>query len=252
MPLVKALLAQILATAAVFLLVRAGLLAAPPGVLVLAQGALAAFVALGLRSERWWLPIHLAFAPAVLAALHLDLPPALYLAAFALCALVFWSSYRTRVPLYLSNRDTVAALARLLAGRAPGRLLDIGSGTGSLVVPLARQLGAWQVTGIESAPLPYLLARWRARACPNLDIRRGDFFAADWQGYDVVYAFLSPVPMSAVWRKACAELRAGSLVVSNSFAVEEASPEAVIEVGDRAGTRLLCYRPSSRKVRKGR
>jgi hypothetical protein len=32
-----------------------------------------------------------------------------------------------------------------------------------------------------------------------------------------VYAFLSPVPMAEVWRKASTELRPGALLVSNSF-----------------------------------
>jgi hypothetical protein len=49
-----------------------------------------------------------------------------------------------------------------------------------------------------------------------------------------VYAFLSPVPMAEVWRKASTELRPGALLVSNSFPVEGVEPEQVIEVDDRA------------------
>jgi hypothetical protein len=59
-----------------------------------------------------------------------------------------------------------------------------------------------------------------------------------------VYAFLSPVPMAEVWRKATEELRPGSLLVSNSFPVEGVTPDAVIEVPDRRRTRLYLYRPA--------
>jgi hypothetical protein len=71
-------------------------------------------------------------------------------------------------------------------------------------------------------------------------------FAHDWQHYDLVYAFLSPVPMAAVWRKARAELRPGSLLVSNSFPLPEREPDALIEVGDRRRTVLYVYRIGDR------
>ncbi len=61
-----------------------------------------------------------------------------------------------------------------------------------------------------------------------------------------MYAFLSPVPMPAVWAKAIAEMRPGSLLVSNSFEVPGHEADAVIEVGDRRGTRLFLYRMRAR------
>ena len=65
---------------------------------------------------------------------------------------------------------------------------------------------------------------------------------ADLAGYDVVYAFLSPAPMPALGEKAKREMRPGSLLVSNSFAVPEVSPERVIELDDARQTLLYCYR----------
>ena len=41
-----------------------------------------------------------------------------------------------------------------------------------------------------------------------------------------------------VWRKACAELQPGALLVSNSFPVEGIEPYKVVEVDDRRRTRL--------------
>lgn len=253
MPIAKALTCQLLALAAVALALRMGLLGA--GSLwpaALSQGLVATGLAWTMRAERWWLPIHLLFLPAVLAASAIGLDPRWYLAAFILSALVFWSTYRTRVPLFLTNRTTVAAISRELERRPSGRLLDLGSGTGSLLRPLARLHPGWRILGVEAAPLPHWLARWMSRGLDNLELRRGDFFDVDWAEFDVVYAFLSPVPMPRVWAKACAEMKPGALLISNSFPAPEARPQRVVTVEDRRGTRLYVYRPGSGKARKGR
>ncbi|MCB1909449.1 MAG: class I SAM-dependent methyltransferase [Rhodocyclaceae bacterium] len=253
MPLVKALAAQLVACLLAALAIKTGVVPLRPiWQAALAQGMLACGIAAALRSERWWLPIHLGFVPALALAQRLDLHPLWYLAAFVLTALVFWSSYRTRVPLYLSNRRTADAIAELLASRGPGRMLDIGSGTGGFLSILATRLPEWRFTGIESSPLPYLMSRWRSRAGANAIFLRGDFFAADWHEFDVVYAFLSPVPMARVWSKACAEMPPDGVLVSNSFEIPGVRPYRRIAVADRRGTELLLYRPSSGKRRTGR
>jgi hypothetical protein len=55
--------------------------------------------------------------------------------------------------------------------------------------------------------------------------------------------------MSAVWQKASREMPAGSMLVSNSFAIPGQEPERIIEVDDRRGTRLLVYRIKPAKAR---
>lgn len=243
-PAVKALLAQFAGIAIAFAAGRSGLL--PTGIwpLVAVQAIAAAGVATLLRSARWWRWIHLGFMPLVAGMLALHIPPGWYLAAFVGLALVFWSSFRTQVPLYLSNPRTAEAVAGLLRRDRPPYLLDLGSGTGALLRPLARLRPDCRCEGVESAPAPYLLSRFLARDLHNIALARGDFFKMPWTGYDVVYAFLSPVPMPAVWNKARAELSPGAMLVSNSFPVEGVPPERIIEVPDRRSTRLYCYLPA--------
>lgn len=245
-PALKALLAQSAGLAGTFLLARSGVLSGlwP---LVGAQAALAALIAVLLRSERWWLPIHLGFLPLVVAAHRLALHPGWYLLAFIVLALTYWTSFRSQVPLYLSNRDTARAVLGLLPA-GPARVLDIGAGTGSLLRPLARSRPDCQFTGVELAPGSWLLGRLLTRRLANLQWRRGDLFAEPWGDYDVVYAFLSPVPMAAVWNKAQAEMRPGSVLLSNSFPVPGCEPAFVVEVGDRRRTRLYAYRVEQAKA----
>jgi hypothetical protein len=240
-PALKALVAQLLGG------IAAGLALAFPGMALdglafaLAQGVLAALAAAALRSAPWWLPIHLAFVPALVAAARLSIAPAWYLGAFAALLLVYWSSFRTQVPLYLSNRATAAALLALLPDDQPAAVVDLGSGTGGLLRHLAAARPDCRFLGIETAPLPLLVSRRPPRHA-NLSLRWGDFWHESLAAYDVVYAFLSPVPMARLWHKARSEMRPGTLLVSNSFAVPDAAPTQVVEVADRRRTRLYCYR----------
>ncbi|WP_407278868.1 class I SAM-dependent methyltransferase [Aromatoleum evansii] len=249
-PALKALFAQLAGWACAILLTRAGWL--PPGIWALAgtQALCAMVAAVAMRSARWWLLIHAAFAPLLVVAGRADIAPAWYLAAFMLLLLVFWTSFRTQVPLYLSNHTTIGALAALLPAGRPVRVLDLGSGTGSLLRGLARLRPDGRFDGVEAAPAPWLLSRLLGRAADRISVRRGDFFAESWAPYDLVYAFLSPVPMARVWHKAEQELAPGALVVSNSFPIPGRRPDEVVEVGDGRATRLYVYRVTDRRASK--
>ncbi|MCL2645314.1 MAG: class I SAM-dependent methyltransferase, partial [Betaproteobacteria bacterium] len=167
-------------------------------------------------------------------------PPVVWLAVFAVFALIFWSSYRTQVPLFLTNQQTARAVAGLLP---PGHaeVFDAGCGTGSFLLTFAQQRPDARLTGIENAPAPFALARLRARKHPAITVIQGNLFALPWTGYDLVYVFLSPVPMRDVWEKARREMKPGSLLVSNSFGIPGIEPNLVIEVADRRQTRLLVF-----------
>jgi SAM-dependent methyltransferase len=206
------------------------------------EGLCAAAIGAALRLPRWWLPINLLFVPAAFALLTLQLPAEVYLAGFGVLVLLNAASACGRVPLFLSTRQAAAVLTTLLPRRAGCRVLDLGSGTGSLLANLARVRPEGCYTGIELAPVPFLIGRLRARGNRALRMRWGDFWHQDLSGYDVVYAYLSPAPMARLWQKARAEMRAGSLFVSNDFAVPGVAPAAAIAVGDRMRSTLYVWR----------
>ncbi|WP_172600004.1 class I SAM-dependent methyltransferase [Sulfuricystis multivorans] len=247
-PLKGALLAQLGGAAATFLFV-AGLSRLSsadflriPLLIALLQGGLAAMIALKLKAPRWWIPIHLVFMPLVVLVHGLDIAPGWFLAAFVLLLLVFWRTDASRVPLYLTNRATADALLELLPA-VPCHILDLGCGDGGLLRRLALARPDCLFTGIEHAPLTWLVARLRCAGLPNVTILRRDFWTVSFGGHAVVYAFLSPAPMPRLWVKAQREMSPGALLVSNSFAVPEQPADATIEVADRRNTRLFLYHP---------
>lgn len=243
MPTLKALLAQAFGWLAVIALLSAGTLPADSLLgLALFQGGLAAGAALLLKCDPWWLAIHLGFAPALVLASRLDIQPGWFLGAFLLLALVYWSSFRTQVPLYLTNRPTARALEDIVRQEGARSFADLGCGSGGVLRHLARALPECGFLGIESAPLPWLVARMITRTEPNCVILRDDFWRHSLSGVDVVYAFLSPVPMPRLAEKALAEMKPGSLLVSNSFPIPDLVADETRVVSDRRKTRLFLYR----------
>lgn len=203
---------------------------------VLVQGVLAALLGEAVRLPRWWLPINGFFVPAIFWGQRLALDPAWFLAAFVLLLSLYWTTYRTRVPLFLSNRNTCERLSSLLPTGAKSRLLDLGCGFGGVLLAVHRLKPEAILVGRELAPLPAWIARTRLRNVAGADVRRGDFWREDLSHYDLVYAFLSPEPMSKLWAKARAEMQPGSLFVSNTFGVDETAPDLTL---DASGKRPL-------------
>ena len=207
--------------------------------LPIACGLLAAVIGLPLGLRRGWLVLQAVLPAAVDQAMRLDLPAWVYLALFALLLLVFRNSAIGRVPLYLTNRRTHAALAGLLPDR-PLSFIDLGCGLGGVVMRLGRIRPDGRFLGVESAPLPFVASWLRRRlfGTANTTIVYGDFWNRSLTPYDAVYCFLSPVPMAALYRKAKAEMKPGSLLISNSFVVPDVPADRVIEVDDGRCTRL--------------
>jgi hypothetical protein len=242
-PIVPALLLQLLAAAIIVFALRVSGIGAPPWLAALASGALAALCSRFVGQERWWAYIHLLLAPAAVLLFTLQLNPWIYLFVFIALLLVYWSTFRTRVPLYLSGPRVWQAVQALLPPAHPDRTLrviDLGSGLGGLLLCLGAARSDAQFHGVELAPLPMLISRLRIaqRGLRNCSIRWGSFWPLDLHDYDVVFAFLSPVPMSELWRKASTEMHRGSLFISSSFDVPGQEAPRIVTVDDARGTRL--------------
>jgi SAM-dependent methyltransferase len=209
----------------------------------LLQGIIAAIIGHRFGMAVWWLPLHLLFAPALVTALAFALPPLWFFGGFVLLALVYGKTYQTQVPFYLSSRAAARTTALLLPEQQGFSFLDVGSGCGGLLRHLGKVRPDGNYHGVEAAPLPYLLGKcrnfFRATGCR---VSWGDFWNRDFAPYDVVYAYLSPVPMAALWRKAHAEMRPGSIFISNSFAVPGVTPDLLLELDDFEGSRLHVWR----------
>lgn len=165
----------------------------------------------------WWRPV-LLIAP-LATVLSFTINPWWFFGLSVVLIALQWNAIFTRIPLYRSDRIVGESLSRYMILHQYQSLLDIGCGDGRLVMHLAKLHPERQFVGIESAPVLYLVARWRCRNLSNCEIRFGDFWKISWTPFDVVFAFLSPEPMLWVWRKAERDMRRESALLSLAFTV---------------------------------
>ncbi len=215
-----------------------------PLLFALLCGTLAAALSRIAGLERWWLYIQFSFAPALVLMLALDIPPGFFLAAFLIMLVVYWSTFRTQVPLYLSSNKVWQALESKLPTDKPFTFIDLGSGIGGVLTHLAQTHPQGSYHGVEAAPLPFIWSWLRIRfgGYRQCTVHWGSLWDCDLSQYDVVFAYLSPVPMEALWNKARQQMHPGSLFISNTFAVPEHPPQESISVDDLHHSTLYLWR----------
>jgi len=209
----------------------------------LVQGLSAGLISYSMRMPVWWVPIHLAFIPLAITTLALNISSTWFLAFFLCLLLIYGKTYKTQVPLYLSSKSVNHALETLLPERGQFSFVDLGSGCGGLVRNLANTRRNGVFHGIESAPLPFLISKLRSLFCASTcQVFWGDFWKYDFSKYDVVYAYLSPVPMASLWHKATKEMRPGSLLISNTFMIPGITPYKSIQLDDFSNSTLYLWK----------
>ncbi len=236
-PALIAVLAHLPGVLCIVILTAYGLQLTLPG-MILIVSLCAALLAWYWRLPLWWRYINLFFLPMVGFALYLQnqtfaIDPNWYLAGFLILVLTSIGAVRTRVPLYLSSPRAAHELARRLPPN--GQLIDLGCGLGGPLVVTHKKRPDARLTGIEAAPLNWLIAKLRLKICgAKADIRLGNLWTANLAHYDIVYAYLSPAPMARLWDKALLEMKTGSLFISNSFSVEGVDtsfdPDEIIDI----------------------
>jgi len=246
-PAVIALVLQAGAFAITFTAVR--LTHTQPSVMTFALlcGGLAACLSYVTKLASWWLIIQFLFLPAAVLLLQVAIPPIWFLGLFLLLLVVYWSTFRTQVPLYLSSDKVWLALAGLLPKQHKGQtfaFIDLGCGLGGVLTYLSRIRPDGCYHGVELAPLPFVWSWLRIRlgGRKNCRVERRSLWDCHLHDYDVVFAYLSPVPMAQLWHKAQAEMRPGSVFISSTFEVPEQTPAETLKINDWQGTTLLIWR----------
>lgn len=142
-----------------------------------------------------------------------------------------------------------AALFQALP-KVEGEIVDLGSGWGTLVFPLAKAFPECQITGYETSPIPFALSLLRQMLQPrsNLLIKREDLFSAPLENAALVVCYLYPKAMKKLQSKFERELKEGAIVISHTFALPDWQPSKVIEVQDLYRTKIYIY--SFKKAKK--
>ena len=165
-----------------------------------------------------------------------------WLMPLVLLALVYPLNAWRDAPLFPTPAGALAGLAQAAPLAANARVLDAGCGLGAGLRELHREYPLAEVQGLEwSWPLRLLCAL----RCRFARVRRGDIWAADWSGFELVYLFQRPESLPRAVDKAQRELRPGAWLVSLEFNAKGVAPTKVLECAD--GRRLWLYQVPFRK-----
>ena len=203
--------------------------------IVIMQSLLAATFSYFINMAVWWRWIHLCFPITALAMMHWQLPNTFYLAGFVITLSLFWTTFRSQVPFFPSRPSVWKEVSQLMPKDKKIRLIDIGSGLGDMSMYIAKVRPDSLVEGIEIAPLPWLISVVRARFnSPKARFKLGDYRALNFKDYDIIFAYLSPAAMLALWAKATKEMKTGSLLISLEFEIPGVSPSMKIAANENS------------------
>jgi hypothetical protein len=214
--------------------------------MVVLQAVLAASLAKWIGMATWWRWIHFFFPITASIMLMFQVPNELYLIGFMVTLSMFWTTFRTQVPYYPSRLNTwekVSSMTHQYEAEQShaARIIDIGSGLGGFSMHLAKMHPNTTVEGIEVAPLPWLTSRISALIKRSgATFKLGDYQKLDFAQYDIIFAYLSPAAMEALWLKSSQEMGQGCLLISLEFQVPDATPTQHI-LGDGTSPDIYVY-----------
>ena len=204
--------------------------------LIIGQGLLAALITYCLSLPYWWILINAGFPLLIFYATALHFPALVYLAALVGLLISYGVVFLTRVPYYPSHQAVREWVESWLPQESEQHFLDIGSGLGGLCFQIAKHRPSCHVVGIEIAPLLWFFSRLRAKLQrKSCQFIYGDYQQHDLQQYHIVFAYLSPAAMPALWQQACLQMRPNSLLISCEFMCPEQSILPVYSSCQRGG-----------------
>lgn len=139
-----------------------------------------------------------------------------------------WAIEWLRDHLTLTDRDVV---------------VELGCGSAPVLASLGAKFPGTTFIGIEIQWWPFLLAKWRTRRLPNVEIRHANFLKVDLSSATLIYGFFITVMMPKVAKLLEAQLHLGVPVISFGFALPGWTAEReVANPGSGHGSKIRFYR----------
>lgn len=203
--------------------------------LLLFHSSLSLFISLLLKFEWWWSVIAFFFPISIALGLYLQIPSVLSLVIFLFLFFVFGTTFTTRVPYFPSHSSLSERLLEVFPDKEKLRLLDAGSGFGGLIIDLSEARPGWELTGVEISLCPWLFSFLRSKILrrQNVKFQFGSYEYLNFEKFDVVFVYLSPVVMSEIWKKVQYEMVPGSIFMSYEFPIDGVSPSFEIQLNER-------------------
>lgn len=143
-----------------------------------------------------------------------------------------------------SSKKAKDALFALLPSVIDGDIFELGAGWGTLALPLARQFPTQRIIAYELSWIPFVITWIRARGArlSNLSVSRSDFYTVPCHSAGLIVCYLYPEAMRMLKPKFEKELRPGTWIASNTFAIPGWKPHKILEINDLYKTKVYLYK----------
>lgn len=161
---------------------------------------------------------------------------------WAILSIVFWSLKNGIVPMP-SSFKAKSCLLKTLPKITEGKIYELGSGWGTLAFPISNKYPDSQVIGYETSTIPYAISCGLKRVypSPNLTFIKKDFFKISLDDAALIVCYLYPEAMRVLKTKFEDELKPGTWIISNTFAIPGWAAEQIFEVNDIYRTKIYLY-----------
>ncbi|MDD4556026.1 MAG: class I SAM-dependent methyltransferase [Alphaproteobacteria bacterium] len=93
--------------------------------------------------------------------------------------------------------------------------LDAGSGTGTIIIPLAKKFPQHKFVGIEWTFYPYFISKLKSGNLKNIELIHGDMFKSNFKEVDILYCFIVENFKKPLSEKILSEMKKDSIVIAN-------------------------------------
>ncbi|MDD5340973.1 MAG: methyltransferase domain-containing protein [Patescibacteria group bacterium] len=153
-------------------------------------------------------------------------------------------SFRNMVPYVPTPKRIILKMIELAGIKPHERVCDLGSGTGRIVIQIAKEHKENLVVGIEKSFFLRLFTRIRLLFHPfinrRIQIINQDFFNMEIFDFEVIFCFLTSEAMRRLTPK-FNNLKSGGRVISYMFPIENASAFREITEAVTASDNIYVY-----------
>jgi hypothetical protein len=143
-----------------------------------------------------------------------------------------------------SSSKAYHAMLKLIDETGSGPIIDLGSGWGNFVIPMAKNRPQRQVVGYELSLLPWFTSVLLKKllGLHNLTLHRKNFYQEYLPEAAVLVCYLFPAAMNKIADKLRAEQPKIDFLISNNFALPSLQPSTVIKIDDFYKSPIYLYK----------
>ena len=174
----------------------------------------------------------------------------LLIAAVFITVSLIYNTVKLGISPMPSSKNATKAMMKLVDETGTGAIIDLGSGWGNFVIPMARRNPQRQIIGYELSLLPWLSSTLLKKVfgLKNLTLYRQNFLNANLPTAAVLVCYLYPMAMDRIKRKLMLEQPKIDFLISNNFALPSCQAIKVIPLDDFYKSPIYFYKIDQREL----